>query len=96
MTAGARVTTRCYSPNIELHWSPSNIGSEEWAVVSPVLGARDWRGIDPLPARLSKGVKGASIPALYYWQRTVDPEWVWWGLSAKRWIWDWPDRKEGL
>ena len=19
-----------------------------------------------------------------------------WGLSAKRWIWDWPDRKEGL
>lgn len=66
VTAGARVTTRCYSPNIELHWSPSATGSEEWGVVSPALGARDWRGIDPLPARLSKGVKGASIPALYH------------------------------
>ena len=29
VTAGARVTTRCYSPNIELHWSPSAIASEE-------------------------------------------------------------------
>lgn len=84
VTAGARVTTRCYSPNIELHWSPSATGSEEWGVVSTALGARDWRGIDPLPARLSKGVKGASIPALYHWQRTIAPEWVWCESQAEK------------
>ncbi|WP_455132482.1 hypothetical protein [Microbacterium aurum] len=84
ITAGARVTTRCYSPNIELHWAPASAGSEEWAVVSPALGARDWRGIDPLPARLSKGVKGASIPALYHWQRTAEPEWVWCESQAEK------------
>lgn len=82
--AGARVTTRCYSPNVELHWSSSATGSEEWAAISPAVGARDWRRIDPLPARLSKGVKGASIPALYHWQRTADAEWVWCESQAEK------------
>ena len=77
VTAGERVTTRCYSPNVELHWAPSATETEDWAVVSPRLGARDWGVIDPLPARLSKGVKGGSTPAIYNWQRGARSAWVW-------------------
>lgn len=82
--AGERVTTRCYSPKVELHWAPSATEAEEWAIVSPRVGALDWLGIDPLAARLSKGVKGASIPALYNWQRAATPEWVWCESQAEK------------
>lgn len=86
------VTPRGFTNAAEIHYVPSAAHSkgrskQDWegaSNVSAQTGAMNWAAIDPVPVRRTAGSPKGNIPALYHWQRTEEPEFVWCESQAEK------------